>query len=235
MKLFCIALVLVLLPVPRVYAECNGDTCIDVSTDQDSNQVVITVKKGKQGSSSTTSARPRTNSTVRKPWIPWLPRPKVIRTATPRPVTTSKPRVRTISGSQISDQVKSLLPTGKIITQPLSDPLVNQPVNFMTTIPTHFTAVIVVLRIPITIHLTALYFWDFGDGRTLVTKLPGAPYPAMLNHNTFNTAGEKQVKLTVQWSGVWSAGTIAGPINGSITQQVAKELTVRPARTLYIP
>lgn len=235
MKLFCIALVLVLLQSPNVYAECSGDTCIDVSTDQDSNQVVITVKKGKQGSSSTTSARPRATATLRKPWIPWLPRPKVTRAATPRPVTTSKPRVKKISGSQISDQVKSLLPTGKIITQPLSNPLVNQPVNFMTTIPQQFNAVIVVLRIPISIHLTALYFWDFGDGRTLVTKLPGAPYPAMLNQNTYNTAGEKQVNLIVRWSGVWSAGTIAGPINGTITQQVAKTLTVRPAQTLYIP
>ena len=235
MKRICFALILLALPIQSVHAECSGDTCIDVSADQDGNQVIITVKKGREGSSSTTSSRPRTVSTLRKPWIPWLPRPKVTRSATPRPVTTSKPRVRTISSSQISDQVKRVLPTGAIITQPLSDPLVNQPVNFMTTVPTHFTAVIVVLRIPITIHLTALYLWDFGDGRTLATKLQGAPYPAMINHHTFSSVGEKEVHLKVRWSGVWSTGAISGPINGSITQSLRKDVTVIPAKTLYVP
>lgn len=234
MKRICLAILFSLIPIQSVHAECSGDTCIDVSADQDGNQVVITVKKGRKGSSSTATPRPRISSTLRKPWIPWLPRPKVTRAATPRPVTTSKPRVRTISSSQISDQVKSLLPTGAIITQPLNDPLVHQPVNFMTTVPTHFTTVIVVLRIPVTIHLTALYVWDFGDNRTLVTKLQGAPYPAMINHHTFSTVGEKQVNLKVKWSGIWSAGAISGPINGSITQELSRSLTVLPAKTLYI-
>ena len=237
-KIFRLALILIFAlittPIPRVYAECSGDTCINVEADQDGNQVVITVKKGAEGSSRTSSPRPRSTSTLRKPWIPWLPRPTVTRVATPRPATTSKPRVRTISSSQISDQVKSLLPTGAIITQPLSEPLVHQPVNFLTTVPTHFSTVILVLRIPITIHLTAMYIWDFGDGASLVTKLPGAPYPAMINHHTYTSIGEKEVNLKVRWSGVWSAGAISGPINGSITQTISKELDLRPAKALYV-
>ena len=229
-----VTLDLIATPLPHGYAECSGDTCINVEADQAGNQVVITVKKGTKGSSTTASPRPRITSTVRKPWIPWLPRPNVTRAATPRPATTSKPRVRMISSSQITDQVKSLLPTGSIITQPLSEPLVNQPVNFLTTVPTHFSTVIVVLRIPITIHLTALYIWDFGDGKTLVTKLQGAPYPAMINHHTYTSIGEKKVNLSVSWSGVWSAGAISGPINGSITQRLDKEIEILPAKTLFV-
>ena len=231
---FFVVLALITTQIPSGYAECSGDTCINVEADQDGNQVVITVKKGADGSSSTSSPRPRSASTVRKPWIPWLPRPKVTRAATPRPATTSKPRVRTISSSQITDQVKSLLPTGSIITQPLSEPLVNQPVNFLTTVPTHFSTVIVVLRIPITIHLTALYIWDFGDGKTLVTKLQGAPYPAMINHHTYTSIGEKKMNLSVNWSGVWSAGANSGPINGSITQRLDREIEILPAKTLFV-
>jgi PKD repeat protein len=92
----------------------------------------------------------------------------------------------------------------------------------------------VVLRIPITIHLTALYIWDFGDGKTLVTKLQGAPYPAMINHHTYTSIGEKKVNLSVSWSGVWSAGAISGPINGSITQRLDKEIEILPAKTLFV-
>ena len=223
-----------LLVIPTSHAECQGNTCIDVSADQEGEEVVITVKKGKAGSTSTSSPRARTTSSARKPWIPWLPKPAVTRAAAPRPKVTSKPRIRTITGSQISDQVRSLLPTGTIITQPLKDPLIHEPVNFMTTVPTSFSTVIVVLRIPITIHLTALYVWDFGDGKNLVTKFPGAPYPAMLNQHTYRSAGEKKASLTVRWSGFWSAGAMSAPINGSITQRIEKELTIRPARTTFI-
>ena len=232
MRRLMILLALAILATPASYAECSGDTCIDVSTDQAGNQVVVTVKKGSPGSSSTSAARTR-SSTVKKPWIPWLPKPIATRAPQPRPKVTSKPRVRTISGNQISDQVKSVLPTGSIITQPLQNILIHEPVNFMTTVPTQFSTVIVVLRIPITIHLTALYMWDFGDGHTLITKLPGAPYPAMLNQHSYSTTGDHQVSLTVRWSGFWSAGTISAPINGTITQEISKEITVFPAKARF--
>ena len=234
MRRFGILVISFLLVTPISEAECRESTCIDVSADQEGKEVVITVKKGKAGSTSTSSPRARTTSSARKPWIPWLPKPAVTRAAAPRPKVTSKPRIRTITGSQISDQVRSLLPTGTIITQPLKDPLIHEPVNFMTTVPTNFSTVIVVLRIPITIHLTALYVWDFGDGHTLVTKFPGAPYPAMLNQHTYRSAGEKKASLTVRWSGFWSAGAMSAPINGSITQRIETELTIRPARTTFI-
>lgn len=234
MKRIALFVIAFLLVTPISEAECRGSTCIDVSADQEGKEVVITVKKGRAGSSSTSSPRARSTSVARKPWIPWLPKPAVTRVAAPRPKVTSKPRIRTITGSQISDQVRSLLPTGTIITQPLKDPLIHEPVNIMTTVPTNFSTVIVVLRIPITIHLTALYVWDFGDGNSLVTKFPGAPYPAMLNQHTYRSAGEKKVSLTVRWSGFWSAGAMSAPINGSITQRIEKELTIRPARTTFI-
>jgi len=233
MRRLTILIALVILATPASYAECRGDTCIDVSTDQEGNQVVVTVKKGSPGSSSTSSPRARSSNTIRRPWIPWLPRPAVTRPAQPRPRTSSKPRVRTISGNQISDQVRSVLPTGTIITQPLQNILVNEPVNFMTNVPTQFTTVIVVLRIPITIHLTALYFWDFGDGKSLVTKLPGAPYPAMLIPHTYEVTGERDVTLVVRWSGFWSAGAISAPINGTITQQIQRKISIIPAHSRF--
>ncbi|MFN6291719.1 MAG: hypothetical protein ACK4WP_02175 [Candidatus Nanopelagicaceae bacterium] len=234
MRVLLLTLTFLLTSIPTVNADCEGDTCIDVSADQESNQVVITVKKGKAGTSSTSSPRPRARSTARKLFIPWLPKPVTTAKPRPRPSLTVKPRVKKISGSQISDQVRSLLPSGLIITQPLDNPLVQEPVNFMTTVPTHFSTVIVVLRIPITIHLTALYEWDFGDGRSITTRVQGAPYPLTMISNTYRSSGEKDVRLTIKWSGRWSAGGMSAPINGGITQSITKRLTVRSGRAVYI-
>lgn len=228
---------LIITPV-TANANCEGDTCIDVTADQENNEVVITVKKGRPGSSKTTQPRTTkpTAPALRKPWIPWLPKPA---SATqPRPVTSVKPpsskaRVKTVAGSQISNQVKRLLPTGSIITQPLGDPLLQEPVNFMTNTPLHFTTVIIVLDVPVTIHLTPTFTWDFGDGNNLTTKLPGAPYPLNLVENTYRSAGLKQISLTTKWSGYWRAGAITAPINGAITQRVQKQIYVRPAALNY--
>jgi hypothetical protein len=237
MRILAISLIFIFSGSCFAFAQCEGDTCIDVSADQENNQVVITVRKGKPGGSVTTSPKPVPSPTSRKPWIPWLPKP--VSTERPKPLAVTKPnprassRVRTISGSQLSNQVKKLLPTGTIITQPLGDALVQEPVNFMTTTPQQFTTVIIVLDVPITIHLTPVFTWEFGDGNSQMTKLPGAPYPLALIQNTYRDSGEKIVTLTTTWSGFWRAGALSGPINGAITQQLKKQIQVRPAAVYY--
>lgn len=239
MRKIAMAICLVLLTPISSYADCEGDTCIDVSADESSNEVVITVKKGRPGSSTSTKPQPRPSISTHKLWIPWLPKPVTVVKPKPRPATTSRParkaRVKTVSGSQISNQVKRLLPSGSIFTQPLGDPLLQEPVNFLTNTPTHFTTVIVVLDVPVTIHLTPTFKWDFGDGNTFVTKLPGAPYPLNIIENTFKSAGEKQILLTTTWSGYWRAGAISAPIKGAITQKTSKQIFIRPAAITYKP
>lgn len=230
-----LALISLCGPVNIAVAECEGDTCIDVEAKQDSNEVVIIVKKGKAGSSSSSKPRPARSATLRQPWIPWLPKPAATTKPRPRPATSIKPRVRKISGSQISDQVKSLLPTGSIITQPLGDALVQEPVNFMTNTPTQFTTVLIVLDVPITIHLTPVFNWDFGDNKSITTKLPGAPYPISLIQHTYRSPGEKRITLTTKWSGYWRAGALSAPIKGAITQRSTKSILVRPGAVNYKP
>lgn len=216
------------------HGACENETCIDVKADQDSNEVVITVKKGKVGHEERTSPKPRPTSTTKRTWIPWLPKPvTAVKPASQGPRPSPKPRVKRISGSQISDQVKSLIPRGVIITQPLDNILVNQSVNFLTNTPAHFTAVIVVLGTPITIHLTPEFSWDFGDGNDFATRLPGAPYPLMLIENTYKSSGQKRVELTTTWSGFWRAGALSAPIDGAIVQKVSRDLDIRPARGIY--
>ena len=245
MRRIALATLFLLLFPQHGFANCEGDTCIDVSANQESNEVVITVKKGKPGgvkSSKSNSSSTSAGTSVpkpRKPWIPWLPKPVTatapISKATTKPSARpiARPKVKRIAGSQISNQVKRLLPTGSIITQPLADPLLQEPVNFMTNSPLHFTTVIIVLDVPITIHLTPTFTWSFGDGGSYTTKLPGAPYPLSIVEHTYRSPGAKQVTLTTIWSGYWRAGAITAPINGAITQRVEKQIYVRPAAINY--
>jgi hypothetical protein len=234
MRITLLAIFILISSITTAYSACEGETCIDVKADQESNEVVITVKKGKAGGEASTSPKPRPTPTIKRPWIPWLPKPVATRKAValgPKP--SPKPRVKRISGSQISDQVKSLIPRGEIITQPLENILVNQSVNFLTNTPLHFTTVLVVLGTPITIHLTPEFFWEFGDGNSYGTRLAGAPYPLMLIENTYKSSGQKKVELTTTWSGLWRAGSLSAPIDGAIVQKVIRELEIRPARGIY--
>ncbi len=200
MRITLLAILIAISSITNANSACEGETCIDVKADQESNEVVITVKKGKAGRESSTSPKPKPTPKprVKQPWIPWLPKPVLTNKAValgPKP--SPKPRVKRISGSQISDQVKSLIPRGEIITQPLDNILVNQSVNFMTNTPMHFTTVLVVLGTPITIHLTPEFSWQFGDGNSYGTRLAGAPYPLMLIENTYKSSGQKRVELTL--------------------------------------
>ena len=236
MRITLLAIFILISSINTAYSACEGETCIDVKADQESNEVVITVKKGKAGGEASTSPKPRPTPrpTIKRTWIPWLPKPVATSKAValgPKP--SPKPRVKRISGSQISDQVKSLIPRGEIITQPLDNILVNQSVNFLTNTPLHFTTVLVVLGTPITIHLTPEFFWEFGDGNNYGTRLAGAPYPLMLIENTYKSSGQKKVELTTTWSGFWRAGSLGAPIDGAIVQKVRRDLEIRPARGIY--
>jgi len=234
MRITLLAIFILISSITTANSACEGETCIDVKADQESNEVVITVKKGKAGGEASTSPKPRPTPTIKRPWIPWLPKPVATRKAValgPKP--SPKPRVKRISGSQISDQVKSLIPRGEIITQPLDNILVNQSVNFMTNTPMHFTTVLVVLGTPITIHLTPEFSWQFGDGNSYGTRLTGAPYPLMLIENTYKSSGQKRVELTTTWSGFWRAGSLGAPIDGAIVQKVSRQIDIRPAKGIY--
>lgn len=124
-----------------------------------------------------------------------------------------------------------MLPNGLIITQPAAGALVREPVNFITTVPKRFQTVLVVLEIPIHINLEARYQWNFGDGTSTESTLPGAPYPAGTITHSYERSGEYAVKLIVTWSGTWRAGAISGPIDGSIRQNFARSLNIYPADT----
>jgi hypothetical protein len=77
MRITLLAILILISSITTANSACEGETCIDVKADQESNEVVITVKKGKAGGEASTSPKPRPTPrpTIKRPWIPWLPKP----------------------------------------------------------------------------------------------------------------------------------------------------------------
>lgn len=237
-------------PLTESFAkQCQGDTCIKVTTDDKS--VVITVQKGKPGAKSATESKPKVASTPKpkpkpkpsKPATKAPPKksvpkiaPKPTKTKAPKKTApnkpkTTKPKTTKVKGTSLTDQVRKLLPGGAIQLQPITGILRGEPVNFMTSVPNRFQTTIVVLDVPIQLDLRANYLWDFGDGVFLPTVDRGAPYPIGLIRHSYRELGEKTVRLKVTWSGVWRAGTVSGPIQGVIHQFFQREFEVERADT----
>lgn len=220
------------------YATCTAEICIDVVADPTSNQIVITAsKKGSTGGSSTgTNASPRPKrTTVKKVWIPWLPKPMVAKKS-PAPKRTSarKPKTKTVNSADLSDRITKLLPTGSIYRQPFGPVLLQVPVNFWTNTPTSFRTIVMVLDVPVTVELHPLFTWSYGDGDLFITPLTGAPYPLTLITHTYHRANSYQVRLLISWSGTWTVGGVIAPISGGlIKQSVTAEIEVIPAPTRF--
>lgn len=232
-------------PLDESFAkQCQGDTCIKVTTDDKS--VVITVQKGKPGAKSATESKPKVASTPKpkpKPSKPVTkappkkslpkvaPKKQASKKTVPAKPKTTKPKTTKVKGTSLTDQVRKLLPGGAIQLQPITGILRGEPVNFMTSVPNRFQTTIVVLDVPIQLDLRANYLWDFGDGVFLPTMDRGAPYPIGLIRHSYRELGEKTVRLKVTWSGVWRAGTVSGPIQGVIRQFFQREFEVERADT----
>src|SRR5690606_9900087 len=79
--------------------------------------------------------------------------------------------------------------------------LVNMPAIVYTTPATQrFTTTL--LGYPVEVEATAAsYTWDFGDGTTLTTTSPGAPYPHHDVAHPYAAPGTWTIALTTTWSG----------------------------------
>ena len=76
-----------------------------------------------------------------------------------------------------------------------------------------------VLGIPVRVRVTPDRFrWRYGDGASLSTGDPGAPYPELRTAHTYDWPGEVRVGLSTDYTGTYSvAGGPWQPIEGTAT------------------
>lgn len=222
--ILCVLLFAELTFTSRALAECVNSICVDVTSDPANNQIIITAHK--PGSTYSQSPRPRPSRTaLRKPWIPWLPRTT---SPTPRPKRTYK----RISTADLADRFTQLVPRGAIHVQPKEPLLTQVPVNFWSEVPNEFTFTTVLLGVAVKVDLAPSFSWSFGDGAADSITGRGAPYPFGTVRHRFTAAGEKEITLSISWSGkAWIDGIPAPIPGGLIMQKSQTRIRIVPAHT----
>ncbi|MEY4380092.1 MAG: hypothetical protein RLZZ378_495 [Actinomycetota bacterium] len=233
------SLLLQSVQIQTATADSNSDcskTCVDVYTDD--NKLIISAQKGGQ-QTPRPSAKPKTSA---KPTPKPIPKPtsKPIVKSSSKPLVKPKPIAKPGTTSaptqseSLSDRLVKLLPTGNIKRQPTNEAVVNVPTIFWTNTPTKFNAVIPILDVVVIVNLYPTFNWQYGDGNTFTTLLPGAPYPISMIQHTYKTAGDYEVALSITWKGTYSVDGVTMPITGEAIKQIVKEdLTVVQALSRF--
>ena len=128
------------------------------------------------------------------------------------------------------------LPLPQLTTrqQPPGEALVGLPVIFFTDSPTTQTFTVDIRGFDVTITARATSFtWTTGDGATLTTTDPGAPYPDQTVTHDY-AAGTYTAGLTTTWGGTFTVdGGAAADVPGTTTTEGAPAtFTVRQARSV---
>jgi hypothetical protein len=240
---------LVIAPTHTAHAEeCSTDSCISVTADDESDEIVVSFRKPESKKASERSREvPRVSGSLsaiadpKRTWIPYHPdlyaawreaaRKAAATRAERRRLTPVRSQSQVVTAS-LTDRVSQLVPFGSLQTQPAQGAVIGRPVYFWSPTPTSFDVTIRVAGIPVRLELTPSFEWGYGDRpieTTRTTSLPGAPYPAPLNTFTYFEPGDKRISLTTTWSGDFTVAGVKAPINGKITQRSSKVLDVRQA------
>ncbi len=117
--------------------------------------------------------------------------------------------------------------------------LVNFDTNFYTTTTEPVAKAIDLLGQTVTLEATPSQFtWTFGDGESLTTSIPGAPYPDLDVTHNYLLKGDYLPALSTTYSGRYKIGdgpwlTIPGTVTIEGTGQPLKAITAKPKLVGY--
>ncbi|WP_145725490.1 PKD domain-containing protein [Nocardioides sp. J9] len=132
------------------------------------------------------------------------------------------------------------LPAGEMVVQPPDGlTLVNFDTNFYTTTIEPITRTVRLLGRQVTLEATpSRYTWTFGDGQSLTTTDPGAPYPRLtITHNYLRT-GTYRPTLATTYTGRFRVGNgpwrqIPGTVTIDGTGQPLRAIEAEPKLVSY--
>ena len=125
------------------------------------------------------------------------------------------------------DAFSQLLTTAHPTQQPGDGSLVNLPTLFATNTPQTQTFNETLLGVPVKLNVQATWTWDFGDGTTLVSTIPGGQYPDTSLSHVYLAAGQYTIQLTTNWTGTFSmAGGAPAVIPGGAIPRVSAPFTL---------
>lgn len=128
----------------------------------------------------------------------------------------------------LREQVIRYLPPLLPAMAPAQHALVNVPQIYWSNQHTvRFDVTVLGRDVSVVMH--PRFEWNFGDGASLVTSRPGAPYPSRELVHTYRSPCRCVISVETTWSGQWSDGTGWHPLNSLLTQRKSLSLDVRRA------
>lgn len=134
---------------------------------------------------------------------------------------------------RISEQTIEYLPKLIPSTEPNNHVLVNTDIFFISNQNRFFGPKnLTVTGIPITLNATAIWTWDFGDGKVIQTSNSGSGYPNGEIKHLYETKGLKTVTVMTTWQAKWSTkNNLELPVLGkNLVQKTTFNLLVHEAR-----
>lgn len=92
------------------------------------------------------------------------------------------------------------------------------------------------LGLPVAISPRPSWHWDFGDGVTLDTALPGSRYPDLSVSHAYRVGGPELVQVTTTWSATFTVdGMGPFPVREPVRQRQALSVRIGQARAVLVP
>ena len=147
------------------------------------------------------------------------------------PVTVAK------VGSAVSDEFERVIPSSSLTHQPRRGVLPYLPVIFHSSQPSVIPpSEHVINGVSVTLTPRPSWIWEFGDGGSLHTTVPGSTYPDLTVSHTYSRGGRMLVRVTTSWSATYMIDDL-GPFQVSlpVRQTATIMLAVGQARAVLVP
>ncbi len=139
--------------------------------------------------------------------------------------------------TSVSDEFERSIPATGLTFQPRRGVLPYLPVIFHSTQPSDLPpSEHVINGVRVTLYPRPSWTWEFGDGASLLTTIPGSTYPDLTVSHTYSRGGRMQVRVTTSWNATYMIDDL-GPFQVSlpVTQTATATLPVGQARAVLVP
>ncbi len=165
---------------------------------------------------------------LKRPGQPW----RVVNSfcSNPRQPVTTPAQIAELAAQRLEDLP---LPPPGLQSQPPGGTAVNLPTVFWSDDTAPITISVTLRGFSASLTATpSSWRWDFGDGTSLTTAQPGAPYPNHSITHTYLGRGTVTATVTTTWVGTVEVPEMGElPITETVTRTSTRRIVVREART----
>lgn len=136
----------------------------------------------------------------------------------------------------VHERFEEAVPAGQVSSQPRTGVLPQLPVVFDSGQPPAMDPIRFLLEgREVVIHPVPRWAWDFGDGATLGTSVPGSRYPDLTVSHVYRRTGLHEVTVRTTWTASYDvAGIGTFGVPGAIVQEARGTVRVGEGRAVLV-